>query len=352
MSLRRVGVLLTKEFLYGSRGYIFIFSVVGPILISVVISLAFGTWLAEAPKIGIVDTGDSRMVILLQELDSVESREYDSPDDMKQSVEEGQIDMGIVLPVGFDGYVIEGEETEIQAYLWGESLAKSRTIIGVTLADLIREIAGKTAPVNIDITTLGETDTLPWSDRLLPLIVLITIFLGGLMLPATSLATEKEKKTLEMDTEKAIKLQKSRAISESKLEARKMKLAAKEEVITRAFTMANERLAGLSPSENERYLRNAIQNATTLLGRDLELSCNLKDAALITKLASEIAPGSTVVSDNITFMGGAVIRAKDGSAQIDATFEGLLARMKNTLRKEVAETLFKTETKPQSPAMD
>ncbi len=163
---------------------------------------------------------------------------------------------------------------------------------------------------------------------------------------------EKEKKTLEMDAEKAIKLQKSRAKSEAKLEARKMKLAAKEEVITRAFTMANERLAGLSPAENERYLRNAFQNATTLLGRDLKLSCNPKDAALITKLASEIAPGSTVVSDNITIMGGAVIRAKDGSAQIDATFEGLLARMKNTLRKEVAETLFKTETKPQSSAMD
>jgi V/A-type H+-transporting ATPase subunit E len=161
---------------------------------------------------------------------------------------------------------------------------------------------------------------------------------------------EKEKKTIEMETDKAIKLQKSRAISEAKLEARKIKLAAKEEVITQAFTMANERLASLSPEENERYLRNAIRNAVTLLGRNLELSCNPKDAALVSKVAAEIAPGSTVVSDNITFMGGALIRAKDGSAQIDATFEGLMARMKNALRKEVAETLFKSETKPQSPA--
>jgi V/A-type H+-transporting ATPase subunit E len=163
---------------------------------------------------------------------------------------------------------------------------------------------------------------------------------------------QKDKKTLEMDAEKAIKLQKSRAISEAKLEARKIMLAAKEEVITSAFTMANERLTGLSPAENETYLRNAIKNATTILGRDLKLSCNPKDAALITKLTSEIAPGSTVVSDNTNSMGGAVIRAKDGSAQIDDTFEGLLARMKNTLRKEVAETLFKTETKPQSSAAD
>ena len=163
---------------------------------------------------------------------------------------------------------------------------------------------------------------------------------------------EKEKKTLELETDKAIKLQKSRAISEAKLEARKSKLAAKEEVITRAFTMANERLASLSPAENEQYLRNAIQNATTFLGRNLELLCNPKDAALVSKLAAEIAPGSTAKSDNITYLGGALIRAKDGSAQIDATFEGLLARMKNTLRKEVAETLFKAETKPQSSAVD
>jgi V/A-type H+-transporting ATPase subunit E len=156
---------------------------------------------------------------------------------------------------------------------------------------------------------------------------------------------EKEKKALEMETDKAIKLQRSRAISEAKLEARKMKLAAKEEVITRAFTMANERLAALSPAENERYLRNAIQNATTLLGGSLEISCNPKDVKMVTKLAKKIAPGSTVVSDDITLMGGAMIRAKDGSAQIDASFEGLLARMKNSLRKEVAETLFKTEDK-------
>ena len=196
MSMRRVGVLLAKEFLHGSRSYMFIFSVVGPIIISVVLSLAFGTWLSEAPKIGVLDNGNSRMVMLLDELDSVESSEYGSLDDMKQSVEEGQLDMGIVLPTDFDDLVIDGEPIEIQAYVWGESLAKSRTIIGVSLADTIREIAGKSAPVDIQTTTLGETDTLPWSDRFLPMIVLMSIFLGGLMLPATSLATEKEKRTL------------------------------------------------------------------------------------------------------------------------------------------------------------
>ena len=196
MSLRRVGILLAKEFLYGSRSYIFIFSIVGPIVISVVISLALGTWLADTPKLGIVDEGDSQFIIMIQELDSIESREYESVNDMKQAVEDGKVDMGILVPSCFDDYITEGEPTEIKAYIWGESLAKSRTIIGVTIADMIRELAGQEAPVEINTTTLGEDVGIPWSDRLLPLIVLVAIFLGGLMLPATSLATEKEKRTL------------------------------------------------------------------------------------------------------------------------------------------------------------
>ena len=196
MSLRRVGLLLAKEFLYGSRSYIFIFSIVGPIVISVVISLALGTWLADTPKMGIVDEGDSQFVAMIQGLDSIESREYGSVNDMKQAVKDGKDHMGIIVPSGFDDYIIQGEPTEIKAYIWGESLAKNRTIIGVTIADTIREIAGQEAPIEIITTIMGEDASIPWSDRLLPFIVLMSIFLGGLMLPATSLATEKEKRTL------------------------------------------------------------------------------------------------------------------------------------------------------------
>ena len=196
MSLRRVGVLLAKEFLYGSRSYMFIFSIVGPIVISVVISLALGTWLADIPKMGIVDEGDSRMIAMIQELDSIESQEYDSINDMKQAVVNGKVDMGILVPSGFDDYIAAGEPTEIKAYIWGESLAKSRAIIGVTISETIRELAGQEVSVDIETTILGEGASIPWSDRLLPFIVLMSIFLGGLMLPATSLATEKEKRTL------------------------------------------------------------------------------------------------------------------------------------------------------------
>lgn len=197
MSLKRVRILLGKEFLHGPKNYIFIFSVVAPIVISLFFSLIFGTLFSEKPKLGVVDEGSSQLVPMTQELDSLVTKEYATVSEMKQAVESGAVDIGIVLPPGFDSSVMQGERVEITAYVWGESLAKNRTIIGVTIADLVRELTGQEAPIEMEAITLGDGEIIPWNDRLLPFVVLMAVFLGGLMLPATSVVNEKEKKTLE-----------------------------------------------------------------------------------------------------------------------------------------------------------
>ncbi|MFC1949502.1 ABC transporter permease [Chloroflexota bacterium] len=197
MSLKHTGILLGKEFVHGPKGFIFVWAIVAPLLISGVFSLIFGNLFGEKPELGIVDEGSSQLVTLVEELDSVVYEEYDDAEDMKQAVESGAVDMGIVLPAGFDDTVIQGDRIEITAYTWGESLAKDRTIIQVTISDLLREMAGQEAPVEIETVTLGDKVTIPWGDRLLPLIVLMAVFLGGVFLPATSLMDEKEKKTLD-----------------------------------------------------------------------------------------------------------------------------------------------------------
>ena len=149
-----------------------------------------------------------------------------------------------------------------------------------------------------------------------------------------------EKKTLELETDKIIKIQRSRAISEGKLESRKMMLNAKEEIITRAFEIANERLAELDQAQKERYLSSAIKGAVSELGSDVTAFCNQKDQALVSKVASQVDSKIKVSSEGIEHIGGVVVRANDGSAQIDATFEGLLKRKRNDLRREIAEILF------------
>ena len=196
MSLRRVGILLVKEFFKGPKSFI-IWAIAAPLVISLVVSLVFGTLFSEKPKLGIFDEGSSQLVTMSREVTSVVIKEYDTGSEIKQAVESGAVDIGIVLPEGFDGSVMQGEETEITAYIWGESLAKQRTILLVTIANLVRELAGQEAPVEIESVTLGDEVSIPWNDRLLPLIVLITVFIGGIFLPSTSVINEKAKKTLE-----------------------------------------------------------------------------------------------------------------------------------------------------------
>ena len=197
MSLKRVGILLGKELWQGPKNFILVWVLVMPIVISLVVSLIFGTLFTEKPKLGVVDEGSSQLVTMTRQLTSVITKEYDDVSAIKQAVESGAVDIGMVLPADFDSSVIQGEETELTTYIWGESLAKNRTILGATIANLLRELAGQEAPVEIEAITLGDEVNIPWNERLLPLIVLMAVFLGGLFLPATSVINEKEKKTLE-----------------------------------------------------------------------------------------------------------------------------------------------------------
>ena len=197
MSLKRVGILLGKELWQGPKSFMFIWVIVLPIVLSLVLSLIFGALFSEKPKLGVLDEGSSQLVTMAEQLTSVVTKEYGSVSEIKQAVESGAVDIGMVIPSDFDSSVMQGEETELTTYIWGESLAKNRTILGATITNLVRELAGQEAPVEIETITLGDEVSIPWNDRLLPLIVLMAVFLGGLFLPATSVINEKEKKTLE-----------------------------------------------------------------------------------------------------------------------------------------------------------
>ena len=197
MNLRRISVLLGKEFIHGPKSFIFIWSIIAPLAFTLVVSLVFGTLFSETPKLGIVDENDSQLVVMAQELDSVTTKEYETVAELKQATEIGSVDMGIVLPEDFDTLITQGETVVIEAYIWGESLAKNRTILPVTIADIARELSGHEVPVEIESITMGGEGSPPWNERLMPFLVLMGVFFGGLMLPSTSLIDEKQKRTLE-----------------------------------------------------------------------------------------------------------------------------------------------------------
>jgi ABC-2 type transport system permease protein len=197
MSLKRILTLLGKEFIHGPKNFIFVLAIVAPLAFTLIVTLAFGTLFSEEPKLGITDEGNSQLVVLARSLDSISTKEYEDVSHLTQATRSGSVDMGIVLPQNFDSTISQGDTLVIKAYIWGESLAKNRIILPITIADLVRELVGQEVPVEIESVTLGDEVSTPWSERLIPFLVLMGVFYGGLMIPSTSLIEEKQKKTFE-----------------------------------------------------------------------------------------------------------------------------------------------------------
>ncbi|MEW6033613.1 MAG: ABC transporter permease [Chloroflexota bacterium] len=197
MNIGRVFTLLGKELLHGPRGFILTMTIAAPLLITLVVNLALGNLFSDTAQLAVFDEGSSQLVPLLEEAGQVYIKEYDSAEALRGAVSRGAADFGIVLPADFDSAITSGNKVAITTYIWGESLAKNRTIVATTLLELTHQLSPQPEPIILESVTLGDGETIPWSRRLLPFTVMMAIFLGGLMLPATSLIEEKQKHTLE-----------------------------------------------------------------------------------------------------------------------------------------------------------
>jgi ABC-2 type transport system permease protein len=196
MNLKRIWTLIKTEVFHGPKDMVLIMAVVLPILLSLFVSLAFGDIFTGKAKLGVYDAGNSPLVEKLKDSGSLSVKIYQDEAALRAAAASGAIDMGIVLPANFDAGIADNT-VNLKAYVWGESTDKNRVIIPLALNDAIREQAGAEVPVTINSIPLGDTSSVPWSDRLLPLTVLLAVFYGGMMLPAASIIHEKQRRTLE-----------------------------------------------------------------------------------------------------------------------------------------------------------
>jgi ABC-2 type transport system permease protein len=196
MNLRRILILLRKELFQGPRNMIFLFALVVPVVFTLVINLIFGNFFSGRSRLGIVDQGDSDLVPLAQDSAALIVRTFDTEAELRDATGRGVVDMGLSIPAGFDNHLRSSELAKITVYVWGESQMQNRVILGSALVSLMRQVAGQETPVQIVETVLGAGVNIPWEKRLLPFVVLMTITLSGAMVPATSMVTEKTKRTL------------------------------------------------------------------------------------------------------------------------------------------------------------
>jgi ABC-2 type transport system permease protein len=196
MSLRRIAVLLGKELIWGSKGFMFILAIVMPLVLTLAINLLVGTFFSGKPRLAVFDAGQSQLVAALRGNEGLALREAGSPGAVESAVRSGSADMGLLLPAGFDEQLRSGEESDVTVYVYGESLLKDRAFLASAIAGELRTITGEQSPVEIVTETLGNGASVPWEERLLPFVVMMAVILGGTMAPATSLVQEKQQRTI------------------------------------------------------------------------------------------------------------------------------------------------------------
>ncbi|MGM0386635.1 MAG: ABC transporter permease [Actinomycetota bacterium] len=187
--------LLRKDLALGPRSPIFLWAIVLPFALTLILQVAFGSLFDPEPRLGVVDDGDSELTAAVLALDGITVELLDDEDALRAQVEANDLDAGIALPAGFDEAVRAGDKPELRFWIGGESLASNRIILTVTTIDLVRALEGSAAPVAVEVVSLGE-EGLPISTRLIPVIVFYALVMAGLFLPGSSIVEEKEQGTL------------------------------------------------------------------------------------------------------------------------------------------------------------
>jgi len=143
-----------------------------------------------------------------------------------------------------------------------------------------------------------------------------------------------------------------RILSEAKLEARLKILNVKEQLISEAFDKALDKLKEFTQSaQYKSALENLIKDAAIIIrGGDLEvlLPENTNVDLDLSKIAKEVEEQTGVKTslniskERIRSIGGVIVRSKDRLLTVDNTFEARLERLREQLRVNVANLLFKT----------
>ena len=160
---------------------------------------------------------------------------------------------------------------------------------------------------------------------------------------------EVEKTKILENGKKQSEMRYQQLISEAKMNARRAKLGAKEEVIEAAFSQATGELKEKASSGNDEYkdsLSKMIKEAADEIGsNDLIIQLNEADTNVLKSEISsdtfELEGVKFKLGEPINVIGGAILKTSNGDIEVNNTIEARLERFKSILRSEVANVLFK-----------
>jgi len=143
MNASRLLSMTRKDIVLTTRESFFLFMVLIPIIMTLVLNVALGSMGTAIPSIGVL--GEGEIVDILQEESSIQVNIVSSEEDLRKAVLENQYDAGLIMPADDDKGALP------TLLISGKSLLNERLTIGATLVEAYRESA------NIDNLATIET---------------------------------------------------------------------------------------------------------------------------------------------------------------------------------------------------
>ena len=133
-----------------------------------------------------------------------------------------------------------------------------------------------------------------------------------------------------------------RLASVAQLDARKLELAAKQEMLSKAYDLALEQLVNLPDKEYVKLLADLAVKAS-VTGKEAVIFSQ-KDRTrygkqVVTQANERLKDGHLTLSEQTRNIKGGLILA-DGDVEVNCTFETLVRLQRGTLEREVAGVLF------------
>ena len=150
--------------------------------------------------------------------------------------------------------------------------------------------------------------------------------------------TRKMVEKIKQEYEKEIMVIRNTVISGAKIESKRIQLDAREDIINECFRRSEKKLANIEGKEYEKFLNRSIKEGGDIIGKNAVAGCTEKDSGIVKKIASVL--NIAVDEKFLNSTGGVVIKSANEKIRVDNTFEGILSRNRDVLRKEVAEILF------------
>ena len=147
-----------------------------------------------------------------------------------------------------------------------------------------------------------------------------------------------EKKKLDEEFAKESARIGKRMNSAARLEAKRMLLQAREEIIVGVFEKVGERLKSMPAEEYKAFLKSAIQIGKEQLGADMVVHCRQKDRDIVQAVGMGLNLKYKDLREGT--IGGILLESKATGSVMNFMFEDIIERERPVLREEIGKVLY------------